>query len=483
VYISVVENCFRKKTPKSTTRSPKINIRVLSEGDYRKMTLWLTMELTVTWTTAWMIGWIVTKEYRRRRSGLTKSVRISVVARPVFSQVLAKRKAQKASAGVKARPKPPPALPSINAYRPIVSPEQENDFMSSLLGELDEVPIQCDILKSRKRKSALDHLSDSSSSTTSRVQTYKKSSYIDFSSGPPAEDDPVPSSDGFNSKKRMKVDDGSVTPTTEQLAHLDVHGSSDIESLFYDDIELNEPMDVDGFNIESIVKKEPQPVSLTPTTSNDKSASAKPTKTEEDVKPAWLSVYDTLNVESKEIPGTTTSSTLSNLPDVSALEEDGSYRFFWLDYLELEGKIYFIGKFKDKKSGTWMSCSVTVEGVQRNLFCLPREKRVEQDEDGDFYDTDIIPSLQDVYADFELIRKQMGIKSWRAKFVQRKYAFGEKDVPRAETQWLKVVYGFNGSEFPFSVCLDAHINPRATNSGQGRESEHCSNFRDWNKCL
>lgn len=353
--------------------------------------------------------------------------------------------------------------------------------MSSLLGELDGAPIQCDVLKSRKRKSVPDHLSDSSSSTTSRIQTYRKSSYTDPSSGGPAKDILIPSSDGFNSKKRMKVDDGSVTPTTEQLAHLDVHGSSDIDSSFDDDIGLNEPMDVDGLNIEPIVKKEPQPVSLKPTTSIDKSASAKPTKTEEDVKPAWLSVYDTLKVESKEIPGTTTS--LSNLPDVSALEEDGSYRFFWLDYLELEGKIYFIGKFKDKKSGTWMSCCVTVEGVQRNLFCLPREKRVEQDEDGDFYDTDIIPSLQDVYADFELIRKQMGIKSWRAKFVKRKYAFGEKDVPRAETQWLKVVYGFNGNEFPFSVCLDVHSNPRATNSGQGRESEHCSNFRDWNQCL
>jgi len=354
--------------------------------------------------------------------------------------------------------------------------------MSSLLGELDGAPIQRDVLKSRKRKSVPDHLSDSSSSTTSRVQTYRKSSYIDPSSGGLAEDGLVPSSDGINSKKRMKVDDGSVTPTTEQLAHLDVHSSSDIDSSFYDDMELNEPMDVDGLNIEPIVKKELQPVSLRPTTPNDKSSFAKPIKTE-DVKPAWLSVYDTLKVESKEIPGTTTSLTLSNPPDVSALEEDGSYRFFWLDYLELEGKIYFIGKFKDKKSDTWSSCCVTVEGVQRNLFCLPREKRVEQDEDGDFYDTDIIPSLQDVYADFELIRKQMGIKSWRAKFVKRKYAFGEKDVPRAETQWLKVVYGFNGYEFPFSVCLDAHNNPRATNSGQGRESQYCSNFRDWNQCL
>jgi DNA polymerase alpha subunit A len=54
------------------------------------------------------------------------------------------------------------------------------------------------------------------------------------------------------------------------------------------------------------------------------------------------------------------------------------------------------------------------------------------------------PPLQDAYNDFDKIRKQLGIKSWKAKFVKRGHAFGEKDVPRGESQWLKVVYGFNG---------------------------------------
>jgi len=327
--------------------------------------------------------------------------------------------------------------------------------MSSLLGELDEVPAKRDVYKSRKRKSISDYPSDDSSSATSRFKTHrKKSSYIDLSSDGLVEDGLLPSSDGFSSKKRMKVDDGSVTPTAEQLADLDVHSSSDIDSSLYGEIDLSELMDVDDLNIKPIARKESN---LKPTISDKKSAATKQTKTEEDVKPAWLSVYDNLNIESKEIPGATSSLTSSNLADISAMEEDGSFRFFWLDYLELEGKIYFIGKLRDKKSGTWISCCVTVENMQRNLFCLPRGKRVEQDEDGDFYDTDIVPSLQDVYADFELIRKQMGIKLWRAKFVKRKYAFGEKIIPRSETQWLKVVYGFNGNGLLFSVCLDAHI--------------------------
>jgi DNA polymerase alpha subunit A len=28
--------------------------------------------------------------------------------------------------------------------------------------------------------------------------------------------------------------------------------------------------------------------------------------------------------------------------------------------------------------------------------------------------------------------------------VQRKYAFEEKDVEKGESEWMKVVYGFNG---------------------------------------
>ncbi|KAG6877195.1 hypothetical protein C0993_009512, partial [Termitomyces sp. T159_Od127] len=78
--------------------------------------------------------------------------------------------------------------------------------------------------------------------------------------------------------------------------------------------------------------------------------------------------------------------------------------------------------------------------------------RVEGDEDGNIHETDIIPSPQDVHADFEMIRKQIGVKSWKGKFVKRKYAFGEKEVPRGESQWLKVVYGFDGPQIPSNAC-------------------------------
>jgi hypothetical protein len=82
--------------------------------------------------------------------------------------------------------------------------------------------------------------------------------------------------------------------------------------------------------------------------------------------------HDTLSIAKDEPLGlnTPSSSSSGNNFNISALERDGSLRFFWFDYLEHEGKLYFIGKLKKDK--VWVSCCVTVEGLRRNLFVLLR---------------------------------------------------------------------------------------------------------------
>jgi DNA polymerase alpha subunit A len=343
--------------------------------------------------------------------------------RDIFNVLLAKKMKGKA-ATVKSKSKPAPAparpaVPSISAYRPIVSAEQEEDFMSSLLGTLDN--------------SATNPL-------PKKIPRKRKPSPVEDSDQEPSSTD-----DAFSSPiKRPRVDDDSAMPATEQLANLDVYSSSEDFDMSLDDIDMDAFMDLDDdLDLKTSVKKE----------DGDPVISRKPppkfailTKTEETgTKPSWLSVYDSLVVETEDTLGPLTTSTPSMNPNnVDALEADGSMRFFWLDYLELDGKLYFIGKLKDKTSGLWMSCSVTVEGIERNLFVLPRERRVEQDDDGNICETDVVPKPEDVHDDFDMIRKQMKIKSCRAKFVNRNYAFGEKDVPRGASQWLKVVYGFHG---------------------------------------
>ena len=49
----------------------------------------------------------------------------------------------------------------------------------------------------------------------------------------------------------------------------------------------------------------------------------------------------------------------------------------------------------------------------------------------------------DVFQELESLRQKHGIEGWKAKFVQRKYAFEEQDVHKGESEWMKVVYGFD----------------------------------------
>ena len=127
--------------------------------------------------------------------------------------------------------------------------------------------------------------------------------------------------------------------------------------------------------------------------------------------------------------------TSSSLEQV--LQRDGdsdSYMdLFYTDLCERNGDILLFGKVavQDK----FISACVVVEGNLRNLFVLPR-----QTPDG-------TPTpMVDVHAEINkllhgknILPRQAGA-SWASKVVKRKYAFEDKEVPREETQYLKVVY-------------------------------------------
>ncbi|KAJ3722638.1 DNA polymerase family B-domain-containing protein [Lentinula raphanica] len=347
-----------------------------------------------------------------------------------------KKKPKKPKAKTKAKakaPAPPPVVPSFNDYRKQVSAEEENDFMSNIFGELDALPTKAPPVpsKSRKRKTSPDQSGDSSPAP------YRKgSSYTDVSSdGPDDFNGGGPSSDDlfFSSpRKRVKTEPEGLLPATQQLARIDVKKDEDELAIkeMLGDIDMDEIM------------------------AGDDDLDAKPaasTKVEiEEKKPAsWLAFYDSLTVSSEDPLGPLGNNTSSlKSSDVSALEPDGSMRFFWVDYLEHQGELFFIGKLKDKTSGAWVSCCVAVKNLERNLFVLPREKRAEQGEDDEWIDTDEVPELTDVYNDFDAIRSKRGIRKFKGKFVERQYAFGDPEVPRKKTTWMKVAYPFTDKEIP-----------------------------------
>jgi len=111
-------------------------------------------------------------------------------------------------------------------------------------------------------------------------------------------------------------------------------------------------------------------------------------------------------------------------------------KFFWLDFHEAGGTIYLFGKVFDQLSSKHVACCVIVEGMQRNLFVLPRPTIV--DEDG----MKVKPTEDDVYDEIETVLEAHQITEFKAKVVERKYCFEEKDMPANCDQWLKVVYSY-----------------------------------------
>ncbi len=379
----------------------------------------------------------------------------------------AKASKVKPKAQTKTKSKPaPPATTSLSAYRPAVSKEQEDAFISGLLDGWDDTQALASSKTSSrpaKRKPASSYRYDDHSSSpgpsVGRTTAYSRSShrdpFVDTSSDGPTSDGfdvgvDLSSDDGLvtSPKKKVRTEVKGIAPAIEKMGAMEVAGNLGThEDDYFDDIPFYDLMDTDEKPTLPI-KAEQVDVELPtiPVTG----AAVKEENT------SWLSVYDSLTVKpddnfGKLGSGAVASSSSAHAATISALEEDGSFRFFWLDYLEQDGVLYFVGKTLDKKTNTYVSCCVTVTNLQRNLFVLPRPCQL----DSDGFETDIVPDMPAVWRDFDQIRKKAGIKGWKAKFVKRRYAFGESDVPREETQWLKVVYGFEGtfSCFVAVFCL------------------------------
>ncbi|KIY66839.1 hypothetical protein CYLTODRAFT_437277 [Cylindrobasidium torrendii FP15055 ss-10] len=320
----------------------------------------------------------------------------------------------------KARVEPPAPRPAQNAYRPQKSAEDEASLMDDILGGLDDTP-SVPATRPRKRKPSPDYTS------------YR--SKVDYSSDGPIDDfGPGPSDFNFTPKKKPKTD-AYVAPAAAKLESLDLAPPpSDNESASDADFTDLDLSTWDDDIEEDIFKDEKQNKHKVKFTINPT-----PPKTEPTVVPNWIKAYESLPEAEPEIGmGSTVT------PDtIHITEPDGSLHFYWLDYLETGHKLLFTGKVKDKTSGQWISCCVSVENLERNVFALPRTNQVDHDENGNEYDTSTLVCDEDVRSDFEIVRKALGISKTKAKFVTRKYAFAETDVPREEHRWYKIIYPFS----------------------------------------
>lgn len=245
--------------------------------------------------------------------------------------------------------------------------------MSSILGNMENVMSDTSMPRKRKIRTATPP-PPSSDDDFSIHDTYADTS----SDGPVDDYLTAPSGNDYGSSPFKK-------PRNEQ-GNVKANGNAMKDEETFDD--AFDDMPIDDFAMDEEVIKEDLAKSMKMEVEtddallkdNDRKKPAQPApvkKKEDEGEPAWLNVHASLAVASADSFGPLESNASKvKSENINALEEDGSLRFFWIDYLEQDGRVYFIGKLKDKTTGVWISCCVTVDNLQRNLFLLPRERQL-----------------------------------------------------------------------------------------------------------
>lgn len=149
--------------------------------------------------------------------------------------------------------------------------------------------------------------------------------------------------------------------------------------------------------------------------------------------------------------------------------EEEYMSMYWLDACENGGIIYLFGKVDvspaDSKERRYVSCCVAVHGSERNLFVLPRATG------GNRADGSLVRAgFSDVHRELtemmvpDIIPRSQG-QTFKCKLVKRKYAFEHGEIPREETEYLKVVYTARHGYPSAKQCLGGKHIERIFGSG------------------
>ncbi|RVD90002.1 uncharacterized protein DFL_000985 [Arthrobotrys flagrans] len=132
---------------------------------------------------------------------------------------------------------------------------------------------------------------------------------------------------------------------------------------------------------------------------------------------------------------------LGKVASKDVINEDGSLRFFWMDYTEIGGCLCLFGKVMIKGTDKYASAFVKVNGIMRKLYFLPRVTKHSTGEEVE---------MSDVYSEVDELLSRLKISQgsdWKAKPCPRKYAFELNDIPK-ESDYLKVLYPYDRPQVP-----------------------------------
>ncbi|XP_075053924.1 DNA polymerase alpha catalytic subunit [Mixophyes fleayi] len=207
----------------------------------------------------------------------------------------------------------------------------------------------------------------------------------------------------------------------------------------FDDGDFDEPMEEDNVDIEPKFN----------TTVKEELHFKKEVKEEIDKKPY---VVSTTSGDScwDQMPDETESVTNEVQVDSSLLplvtDEDGDqvFRFYWLDAYEDQynqpGVVYLFGKVWIESAETYVSCCVSVKNIERTIYLLPREMRLDLSSGKDL---GVPVTMMNVYQEFnDRIADKYRIMKFKSKKVEKNYAFEIPDVP-ASSEYLEVRYSIS----------------------------------------
>ncbi|KAL2282631.1 hypothetical protein FJTKL_10479 [Diaporthe vaccinii] len=170
---------------------------------------------------------------------------------------------------------------------------------------------------------------------------------------------------------------------------------------------------------------------------------------------AWNDINQRLNVVSSS---PAESRGINKIDYKDAIEEDGSLNMFWTDYTEVKGSLCLFGKVLNKKTQSYVSCFVKVDNILRKLFFLPRQNRVERG-----VETDEEVGMMDVYKEIDALMSKMKVDMFKIKACTRKYAFELPGIPK-ETQYMKLLYPYTRPAIEMGTTGETYSQVFGTNT-------------------
>ncbi|EZF17186.1 hypothetical protein H112_05467 [Trichophyton rubrum D6] len=189
---------------------------------------------------------------------------------------------------------------------------------------------------------------------------------------------------------------------------------------------------------------------------DDPMASSPARATTEMINPSsWNDVTNKLNVLNSSV---TDMQRFGKLTCQEAVEEDGSLKFFWLDYTEINGSLCLFGKVKNKTNNSYVSAFVKVDNILRKLYFLPREYKYVRGQS-----TSEEVDMEDVYGEVDNIMSRSKVEMHKIKPCTRKYAFELPDIPK-EAEYLKLMYPYTKPALPMELKGETFSHVFGTNT-------------------